>query len=382
MHTSSTRAQARQQVALRGRASWTPAVAAAVMSLAVLAVPAPASARPSERVRVTVDVTGAGVLRTADRRIHCPPRCVARYPRGHVLTVHARPARNFRFSFWSAGCVGWATSCSVLLDRDTTVRADLSRREGEPIVVTVGGPGRVVSEPSGILCGRALPALGCSSFFGLGHSVTLVATPDADGVFAGWGGACRAAPPSSCVLEVPFGSRSEVTAAFGHGTPASGPQTVTTVSPAARVWSLPTGIDCGVVCSAEFAPGTLVTLAGGVGSWDQDCIGAASACTVVADAPTRVLAVPPAARPASRVVGRIDVAVSGPGRVRSTGSIDCGFKPAWATCGFGYVRRGRELLRASPAARFVRWSGACKGRRPRCGLATTGRRTVRAIFHR
>ncbi|HEV7807936.1 MAG TPA: hypothetical protein VGO80_19115 [Solirubrobacteraceae bacterium] len=370
-------------MALRGRVRWTRAVAAAVMSLAVLGVPASAPARAAHGVRVKVAATGDGVLRTIDRRIHCPPRCAATYPRGRVLTVFAQPSRNFRFSFWSAGCIGWARSCSILLNRDTTMRADLSRREGEPIVVTVGGPGRVVSEPSGISCGRGLPPESCSAFFPLGTNVTLVPAPDADGVFAGWAGACYAALPNSCVLAVPAGSRSEVTATFGHSTPASGPQAVTTVSPAARVWSTPFGIDCGAICTTEFAPGTIVTLAGGVGSWDQDCVGAASACTIVADAPTHVLAVPPAARrPDARVVGRIDVSVSGPGRVRSTGSIDCGYKPASGTCGFRYARRGREVLRASPAARFVRWSGSCKGRRPRCALRTSGRRTVRAIFRR
>ncbi len=53
------------------------------------------------------------------------------------------------------------------------------------------GSGRVTSNPSSIDCGSV-----CSAQFTQGTTVTLTATPDADSVFAGWGGDC-----SSCGID-------------------------------------------------------------------------------------------------------------------------------------------------------------------------------------
>ncbi len=58
------------------------------------------------------------------------------------------------------------------------------------------GSGSVTSTPAGITCGST-----CTSYFPLGSSVTLAATPAAGSSFAGWGGACSGTA-TSCAVTV------------------------------------------------------------------------------------------------------------------------------------------------------------------------------------
>jgi FG-GAP-like repeat/Divergent InlB B-repeat domain/FG-GAP repeat len=63
------------------------------------------------------------------------------------------------------------------------------------VTETGGGTGTVSSTPPGISCGTA-----CTSLFGAGTQVSLLATPAAGSTFAGWAGACSGSDANTCVV--------------------------------------------------------------------------------------------------------------------------------------------------------------------------------------
>jgi hypothetical protein len=148
------------------------------------------------------------------------------------------------------------------------------------------GTGAVASTPAGIYCGNA-----CTASYDVGSAITLTAIPDPAATFSGWsGGGCAGTDPCT------FASNSAivVTAAFGLASytltvTKSGPGTVTTV---------PSGINCGSVCSKAYTSGTAITLtatpshnaAAFVGWSGGSCSGSSLTCVVSLKAATSVTA--------------------------------------------------------------------------------------------
>jgi len=88
----------------------------------VLAMLATAAA-PARNVEVLQVGTTGGVISSADGRIHCGSRCTASYPRGALVVLRVSDSPYFGFDHWSAGCVGLAMSCVVVMDSAASVRA-------------------------------------------------------------------------------------------------------------------------------------------------------------------------------------------------------------------------------------------------------------------
>lgn len=90
-------------------------------------------------------------------------------------------------------------------------RGLVSGAANETVQLTVtkrgSGTGTVSSNPGGINCGQT-----CIASFPLETQVTLQATPDADSIFAEWGGVCSGM--SSCVVSLSAGM--SVSASFIH----------------------------------------------------------------------------------------------------------------------------------------------------------------------
>ncbi len=143
------------------------------------------------------------------------------------------------------------------------------------------------------------------------------------------------------------------------------------------VSSEPTGLDCGVACSDTFLSGSTVTLtavadAGSVvGGWGDACVGSGSECTIEMDAPTTVTTTfsPPSFK--------LSVTRRGKGTITSS--------PAGIRCGSdckGSFEDGTVVTLAKKPKRgwrFVKWSGACRGRKA-CVVTVDARKSVTAKF--
>jgi hypothetical protein len=89
-------------------------------------------------------------------------------------------------------------SCISVVDDSSDITLSVTR--------TGDGAGAVTSAPSGIDCGTD-----CSEVYTAATTVTLTATPEADSLFAGWGGACSGFVDS---CEVTTNQSLQVTATF------------------------------------------------------------------------------------------------------------------------------------------------------------------------
>lgn len=148
------------------------------------------------------------------------------------------------------------------------------------------GGGNVVSDPAGISCGSS--GSSCTASFTTGTSITLIATPDQDSVFAGWGLACSG--KRSCNLDMK--ADKQVMATFTA-------LPVLSVTPtdngSGHITSSPAGIDCGGTCAASFNFGAVVSLSAvpdagsSFGGWSGACTGTGP-CTVTMNADASVSA--------------------------------------------------------------------------------------------
>ena len=118
------------------------------------------------------------------------------------------------------------------------------------LAVDAYGNGTVTASDNKINCGAD-----CIERYAKGATVTLTATPAQGGRLNGWRGACTGTAPT-CVVNVSDYTR--VAADFSSRTlnvHFDGPAGV------GRIVSTPAGMDCDRgICSAEFSPGTMVTL--------------------------------------------------------------------------------------------------------------------------
>ena len=239
-----------------------------------------------------------------------------------------------------------------------------------PLTVSLSGTGSgtVTSNPSGINCPGT-----CTSNFNSGTSVTLTPIAGNGSTFAGWSGACSGTGTCTVIMN----TAQAVTATFN--TTQTFLLTVTKGGTGTgSVTSNPSGINCGSVCGASFASGTVVTLAAtpDPGStftgWRGACSGKGS-CTVTMNAANLVKATFAVAYPLT-----VTKAGAGTGTVKSSPSgIKCG-----ATCSHNFKAGTMVTLTEKPDAghTFGGWSGACSGLGV-CKVTMTGAETVVATFN-
>jgi hypothetical protein len=313
--------------------------------------------------------TGSGPVTSNPGGIVCGSTCSAGYAQGTIVTLTATPNTNSTFSGWSGACTGTASTCVVTMDAVKSVTATFNMK-GYALTVTKAGTGSgpVVSSPSGIACGSS-----CSASFTNGANVTLTATPNSGSVFAGWSGACTGT--ATCVVSM--SAARQVTATFNR---AGYLATITKAgSGSGSVVSSPAGLVCGSACSANFAPGTLLTLTatanpgsvftgwsgGGCGTTSPVCmtyVYSNSSVTAVFE-PVRTLGV--------------QFSGGGTGAVSSNpAGLQCS-----SNCSAGFGLGSTVSLTAQPAAesRFMGWSGACSGTGS-CDITMSSSRTVTAVF--
>jgi pectate lyase len=198
---------------------------------------------------VSITGTGSGSVTSNPAGIDCGITCTANFESSTVVTLTATPSGSDSFAGWMGACTGTG-NCVVTMDATKAVTAVFSSPSNPMLVVNKAGTGvgSVTSDPAGIDCGNT-----CAASFAASTVVTLTATPDAYSTFTGWSGDC--AGTGDCV--VTMDTAKNVTATFfqnpilnvtkdGNGS--------------GSITSDPAGIDCGLTCTARFAPSTVVTL--------------------------------------------------------------------------------------------------------------------------
>jgi hypothetical protein len=239
------------------------------------------------------------------------------------------------------------------------------------IIKSGTGSGTVTSAPSGIACGTT-----CYANFNYNTSVTLSAAASAGSTFEGWsGGGCSG--KGTCVVNMNATKR--VTATF-----TSSPYTLTVSKSgmgSGSVISVPSGIDCGTTCAANYGYNTPVTLlaTANVGStfagWGgSGCVGTSS-CVVTMDAAKSVTA----KFTLTRYRLTVNKNGTGSGTVTSTpAGINCG-----STCSalFNYNTSVTLNKAAGAGSLFAGWSGGgCTGTGT-CTVTMDSIKSVTATFN-
>lgn len=228
--------------------------------------------------------------------------------------------------------------------------------------VTKAGSGAVTSGDGAINCGSV-----CSANYASGSTVTLTATSAQGWVFASWSG-CDTTQGDDCT--VTMNNARNVAATFfatlfvlttGSGTVASGDG----------------AINCGTVCSANYAPGTAVTLtASPAQSWAftgwMGCdIAQGNVCTVRMNNWRGVSAT-------FKPSYSLSVSTTGSGIITSSDLyIDCG-----SSCSHNYPSGTQVVLTATPGvgSTFTSWTGCNWTQANTCAVTMLNARSVTANF--
>ncbi len=237
---------------------------------------------------MSVATTGLGTVTSSPSGIDCglyPPgdqTCSLAFKPGTQIVLTATPGADWVLTGWSGGgCSGNSSTCTVALNQNTQVNATFSPIALPMLSVAVSGTGQgtVISNPSGINCGKT-----CTAGFKAGTQVVLTETPAPNSTFTGWsGGGCSGNSPT-CTLTL--NGNTQVTATFSTAGP---PVLTVTLSGTGQgtVTSNPSGISCAPTCSASFTLGTQVVLTETPGKnsifngWSGGvCSGTSPTCTV------------------------------------------------------------------------------------------------------
>lgn len=232
------------------------------------------------------------------------------------------------------------------------------------------GTGTVSSTPPGIDCKPT-----CGADFQVGTQVALTATPTANSVFTGWGGACSGDGP--CTIRLSENTSASATFSLV-------PVLTVTTTGQGTVVSTPAGLTCGQTCSAPFKPGTQVVLTATPGAnwalsgWDGGgCSGDGPSCTVTISQNTQVNATF-----SPKPLPMLNVTLSGSGQGTVTSNppgINCG-----KTCTAGFTSGTQVTLTATPGANstFAGWSGGgCSGISSTCTVTLNTNTPVTATFN-
>jgi outer membrane protein OmpA-like peptidoglycan-associated protein len=114
------------------------------------------------------------------------------------VVLQARAGTDSHFIGWSGPCSG-TEDCVMTIQGAARVGVEFAHNEEKrsPMVVEKegDGEGEVVSDPSGISCGKV-----CNTSYRTDQEVRFVAVPGKDSRFAGWEGACSGVEPCTVVV--------------------------------------------------------------------------------------------------------------------------------------------------------------------------------------
>jgi Divergent InlB B-repeat domain len=316
---------------------------------------------------LAVTVTGSGRVTSSPAGINCAPTCSAPFPTDSSVTLAAVPTPGWSFSGWTDACSGTGP-CSITMNSPRSVTATFVPPNTLWALSVAAAGGSVASDVPGIACGEV-----CVGSFGAGVEVTI--TPAANPVT--WGGACSGS--GACV--VPMLRPRAVTAAI-RGARLTRMPVAVGFSGKGSITSTPAGIACGTVCGALFPNGAAFTIRASAAAgqafagWSGSCHGVEPVCRLGGKAPAAATA----AFVESGTRFPVAVTKAGKGTVKSKpAGIDCGKR-----CSGSFLAGGTATLQAlsKKGWTFVRWSGACKGKKKTCSLEMDGPKSTSATFAR
>ena len=209
------------------------------------------SAAPPRTLTVTRTGSGSGSVTSSPGGISCGGDCNQDYAEGTVVTLTPTASPGSTFVGWSGH--GDCNDGSVTMNsaRSCTATFNLSPVATSTLTVskTGSGSGTVTTSPAGINCGAT-----CTASYRQGTPVTLIPAPSSGSTFAGWSGDADCSDGS-----VTMNAARSCTATFNVIPPNTLAVTLSGAG-SGTVTSSPAGINCGIDCSQQFAPGTVVTL--------------------------------------------------------------------------------------------------------------------------
>ena len=370
------------------------------------------SAATTYALQVTRTGAGAaqGTVTSNLPGIQCGVVCEAPFASGATVTLSASAPAGTAFSGWGGACTGAAPTCTLAMSQVRSVTAAFTPTQ-QTLTLTVdrgatSAAGSVSSAPAaaGLPCSTpatvGTPSSTCTANFPFESTVTLMASPAAGSLFAGWGGEC-AGTASTCTVAMtaarsvtatfaPAPSKYRLTVQLSRGTPdATG-----------SVESSPEGIDCTVPakardddnrCSATFRRGARVMLKASAErdsvflGWGGDCTGTALTCSVSMSEARTVTATFARVHPLRLTVEKKRAGSSG--QVSSSpDGLSCATARsgmADTRCPASFVSGTLVQLTANPApgTRFVGWTGACSGSARTCTVSMSEARSTTAIFN-
>jgi hypothetical protein len=322
------------------------------------------------KTQYALSVTSAnGTVTSNPSDINCGSTCSANYDLGTSVILTASANSGYTFTGWSGGGCSGKGTCTITMTAATPVTANYAITTNNLTVTKSGmGVGTVTGSDSLINCGST-----CSVNYESGKAVTLTASANSGSTFSGWsGGGCSG--KGTCAVSMT--AATTVAATF---TPVYNLTVTKSATGAGTITSSDSTINCGSTCSANYNPGTSVTLTAWANSgytftgWlGGGCTGTGT-CTVSMAAATSVTAT------FATTTYNLAVTKSGTGSGTVTGSdglINCG-----TTCSVNYDSGKSVTLAASATSgsTFSGWSGGCSGTGT-CTVNMTAAKSVTANY--
>jgi hypothetical protein len=313
--------------------------------------------------------TGTGTVTSLPSGINCGSICSYQFGSGTNVTLTATPNSPSIFSGWSGDVVSSNSTVTITMNSNKSVTTTFNILYTLTVTKSGTGTGTVISSPSGINCGST-----CSYQFISGTNVTLTATSDATSVFSGWSGD---ATGTNSIVTVTMNSNKNVTATFNIAHTLTLTKSGTGTG---TVTSSPSGINCGAICSYQFASGSSITLTATPDSsstfsgWSGDATGSSTTTTVTMSSNKNVTAT-------FNALYTLTVTKSGTGTGTVTSNpagIDCG-----TTCSYQFISGTSITLTATPdsSSAFSGWSGDATGTNSTVTVTMNSNKNVTATFN-
>ena len=320
---------------------------------------------------VTNTGNGSGSVTSSPAGIDCGETCNTTYDYNTSVTLTASANTGSFFAGWTGNCLANGLTCVTTITNTRNVTATFTLITYTVSVTRAGnGSGSVTSTPGTIDCGAT-----CNASFDYDTPVTLTAAANTGSTFTGWTGDCDA-DGLTCTTTI-TGAR-HVTATFTLIT-----YTLSVAEAgngAGVITSEPSGIDCGVTCTASYDYNTIVTLTANTNTgslftgWAGDCVANGLSCSATLTGTRNVTAT------FTLITYTLSVTQTGNGFGSITsvpGDIDCG---ASCTSSFSYGTQVTLSAVSNADSLFDHWSGDCAGNTSTCVITLTAARDVQASF--